>query len=377
MPSLARPEPHDPAELVTGDALVVVDTNVLLGLYRLSPGARADTLASLRAVKDRLWLPHQVSVEFWANVEAVRAELPGAYGKLLTAVDDLTKRKDFGDGRRHQESREAVAGAVNEAAAALKAQLQKLRTDDPAIVNPDDDPILAELTELFDGRVGEAPPLATTRARVEDFKTFRAPNLIPPGYKDANTKGTAQRGAGDYLLWAQLLDHAAKTGRPVLLVTDDVKDDWWDRPHGETAGPRPELIREFAERSTSAYGQVDTRRFVDLVGERLGVQAAPSTLDELEEVEADAALAAAVPSFAEWLESVQMRPFEELAAFVAERNTREFHPFAGTDDAFLRAKVANMLGTETSWSTPAPSSGRRTKTPGPEGQAEALGPDGV
>ncbi|NEB93188.1 DUF4935 domain-containing protein [Streptomyces bauhiniae] len=53
--------------------LVVLDTNVLLNLYRSNESTRRDTLAALARLRERLWIPHQVLAEFWRNRESPTA----------------------------------------------------------------------------------------------------------------------------------------------------------------------------------------------------------------------------------------------------------------------------------------------------------------
>ncbi|WP_425588779.1 PIN-like domain-containing protein [Streptomyces thinghirensis] len=45
----------------------MLDTNVLLNLYRSNESTRRDTLAALARLRERLWIPHQVLTEFWRN----------------------------------------------------------------------------------------------------------------------------------------------------------------------------------------------------------------------------------------------------------------------------------------------------------------------
>jgi hypothetical protein len=52
---------------------------------------------------------------------------------------------------------------------------------------------------------------------------------------------------GDVILWKQIMEKAKGDSKSVILVTDDLKDDWWDKFKGETQGPRKELLREFYE----------------------------------------------------------------------------------------------------------------------------------
>ncbi|MFJ1869817.1 PIN-like domain-containing protein [Streptomyces sp. KS_5] len=50
---------------VLRNGLVVIDTNVLLDLYRMSAPVREDMLTVLKTIASRLWIPHQVQLEFW------------------------------------------------------------------------------------------------------------------------------------------------------------------------------------------------------------------------------------------------------------------------------------------------------------------------
>ncbi len=48
------------------DPILVVDTNVLLDIYRVSPDTSADLIKVLKAYaeKDHLWIPYQVAQEY-------------------------------------------------------------------------------------------------------------------------------------------------------------------------------------------------------------------------------------------------------------------------------------------------------------------------
>jgi hypothetical protein len=63
--------------------------------------------------------------------------------------------------------------------------------------------------------------------------------LIPPGFRDEE--------CGDLIIWKQLLDKAKDHKDGVIFVTDDQKDDWWQKygskGHERTFGPHP-LLRE-------------------------------------------------------------------------------------------------------------------------------------
>jgi hypothetical protein len=80
-------------------ALVVVDANVLLNIYRYNESTRDDLISVLMHVGDRLWVPHQVLREFWRNRLGVLAsrgvatkEALDALGKQEKAASDVISR---------------------------------------------------------------------------------------------------------------------------------------------------------------------------------------------------------------------------------------------------------------------------------------------
>ena len=110
-------------------------------------------------------------------------------------------------------------------------------------LNTNLDPVLGRLSGLLEGRVG--PPLPVTEfeaARREAER--RISEEEPPGFADSAKPSQSRH--GDYFLWRQLLIESSARGLNVLLVTSDVKEDWWRREGGETRGPRLELSRELA-----------------------------------------------------------------------------------------------------------------------------------
>lgn len=272
-------------------ATIVVDTNVLLELYRLSVPARDEALAVLESIGARLWVPHQVTEEFRRNVDVARGELAAAYkkarGLMVKASNDA--KEAFGASRRWKESRGDVSGLLDETLERFCAALDVLVADDAAIVPTDDDPVLLRVDTLLNAAAAKEPDPLVVRQRVEEFATWRAPNQIPPGWRDVAAKHTPLLRAGDYLLWSELLDHAQRTPTPFLLVTNDQKDDWFTKD-GE---PLPALASEFGRRSAHPYGQMNFNDFLALARTALGAAVAETTLEEVVEERRTMAAAAA------------------------------------------------------------------------------------
>ena len=57
------------------NGILVLDTNVLLDLYRLGAKARSDLQKSIDYFKERIWIPYQVGLEFHRNREEVIEDL--------------------------------------------------------------------------------------------------------------------------------------------------------------------------------------------------------------------------------------------------------------------------------------------------------------
>ena len=77
------------------EAIIVLDTNILLNLYRYSDDARETIVDILKQIKNRLWIPYQVGKEFYKNKDNVMNETFQEYDNLSKKIlADLNKAKD-------------------------------------------------------------------------------------------------------------------------------------------------------------------------------------------------------------------------------------------------------------------------------------------
>ncbi len=144
--------------------------------------------------------------------------------------------------------------------------------------------LLMEIDSLLTGRIGPHYQADELRRLVEEAQHFRYPNQIPPGYLDAG-KENPLRAAGDYLLWRQTLDRAARlpdTARQILLITSDMKADWWQLDgKGRPQGPRPELVQEMRDAASADLLLMSLKDFVAGAGVHLDASVSKETLDQL------------------------------------------------------------------------------------------------
>ncbi|MGW2558677.1 PIN-like domain-containing protein [Streptomyces sp. NPDC001514] len=290
-------------EKVFQSGMIVLDTNVLLNLYRSNARTREDTLAVLSKLRDRLWVPHQVLTEFWRNRElrSVRhhhstkaKETSAALDKARRSAQDAVERwmkevrlkQDEDVTRAIGEGMKAFADIVDDLREIIDGQAARDALVGTAETHSD--PVLTVLEPLLHGRIGEPLPTDEYDKAVQEAQK-RADEEIPPGYEDFRTK-PPERAAGDYLLWVQLLKEAQQRACDVLLVTGDVKKDWWQTRDGDIpARPRAELLVELREHANVRLYMLTPAELLTWAEELLeGLQVDKDSVDDLEQLgEAD------------------------------------------------------------------------------------------
>jgi hypothetical protein len=81
----------------------------------------------------------------------------------------------------------------------------------------------------------------------------------------------------------QLIDYAKQEKHPIILVGDDGKEDWWQRIHGKTLGPKAELRREMLEEANVLFYMYNFDNFLKKAQELLEVQVQKGTIEEVRE----------------------------------------------------------------------------------------------
>jgi hypothetical protein len=282
------------------EATFAVDTSVLLDLYRFSADAREGLLAALRSFGDRLWIPHQVALEFHRNRFGVLLAQRDAEEKLLNELEGIQRELDGqlsqllrGAGRRDLDP---LRDAITESFEALRASLQKAEQAHTEGLGKSvqEDPIYEEVESLFADRVGQPFAEADLAAVIEDAKA-RISDERPPGYLDDGKSGDARY--GDVIVWHQLCVMAERKKLPVVLVADDRKADWVWEERGKTLGPRPELVAEMRKKAEVGFYLYTPSRLFELWKDRQGGEDERSEI--LEEIRSPSLIEAPKSIFAE------------------------------------------------------------------------------
>jgi len=267
------------------EGILTVDTNVLLDLYRYHFNTRQALLASLNKFKGRAWISYQVADEFFRNRSGVIISSKGAFSDAEKIIFELNKaieeplRKLKSSRIIPDELEEKLEIGIKLAVDEAKSSIEKIRKEYPDYKKQD--PILQSISGLFESKVG-LPFEKEKLAEVLKEAKYRKDNKIPPGFKDAGKDG--EKPYGDYIMWRQILDYVKESKRPLIFVTSEQKEDWWEKVQGETIGPLYELLKEFNKETDQRFLLYSTYRFLEFSDKSSGKEANFDALEEIRNV---------------------------------------------------------------------------------------------
>ena len=269
------------------DAIFSFDANVLLNLYRYSENTSKEVLDTISHLveNNRVWITYQAALEYQKNRLNVIDNLKKAYDRLL---DSLTKKLqeielELNNFKRHPYlAPEEYKSTINEVFGRLIDQLKKLKNEHPNFF--DSDYIFDTLTTLFKDCIGDS---FSNEDLLDIYKTGkeRYEKKIPPGYMDSDKEKKGEQSLyGDLIIWKELIKKIKAEKVKLIFITDDLKEDWWYIFNGKTISPRPELIKEFADKSQSEIIIYKPEQFLQYFKEHLKKDIKDETLKEVEEI---------------------------------------------------------------------------------------------
>lgn len=320
------PLTDDKIEAIWKAGTLTVDANVLLDLYRYHPETRDALIQAMQAFKGRLWLSHQAASEFVRNraraAAAVGKELADADGDLSALEAATKKATDDLRGRRPlpREVGQKLKADVEAAIRTAEASVQEVRTRHADGASTD--VVLDDVLSVFDGCVGEAPKDAEL-ADLHKEAERRIKDKVPPGYEDARKDGANAH--GDYLVWHQVLQQAKASAKPIILVTSERKEDWWERAHGKTVGPRHELLDEAHRVAGQRVLIYQTDSFVERAAIRAGGTVSAFVRNDIRAPRDDQDLEDIITTAVEELANELVDLDSPINNLTAETNATEWH----------------------------------------------------
>ncbi|HDR4453815.1 PIN-like domain-containing protein [Bacillus sp. FSL K6-1338] len=260
------------------EAVFVIDTNILINFYKYTSKESTQSLLDiLKKLKEtnRLWIPHQVALEYFFNYEdnmfkpnegyellgKELAKLKGDARKTLTTVKS---KHPYIMTERFQFFIESIEQSDQKLQEQLKKEIDNL---------PDANAIQEDLLNLLDEIIGE--PYSQKRIdEIEKEGKNRYQHDVPPGFKDKTDNNKQdfrtygdfryQQLYGDLIVWYQIIDRAKDKNNPtpIILITEDRKEDWWEKDGSKIKRPHPQLIQEFINKTQQKFYMYRTENFV-------------------------------------------------------------------------------------------------------------------
>jgi hypothetical protein len=268
------------------NCIFTVDTNVLLSLYRYTPSTCSEFLKILGRISERLWIPHQVALEYHRNRLNVISQQKKAY---VEVIDTVKEAHHFIEGKLNEYRRHPyinVSSLMKQTEKLFSTITQELELEREK--HPDlstDDNLRTKITSLLTGKVG-SPYTPEKMSDIYKEGEKRYQENIPPGYTDAREKKDNSKYA-DLVLWFQIMDKAKEQNTPMILVSDDAKEDWWWMFSGKVIGPRPELIEEFITKTKMKLYIYPSDRFMEYARDYLKEHVGQKSINEVQNIRKD------------------------------------------------------------------------------------------
>jgi predicted nucleic acid-binding protein len=266
--------------------VVVLDTNVLLDLYRLSPTARDSLLNVIEGLRANIFVPHQVASEFHRGraravaerleeINNSRSQLEELSNKAKGAIRHIANRA-YGAVARATESIDAVIAGFKVAFDFVEQAAAEYDLEPESMIGKTDS-IYDRLSLAVAGRVGPAPD--PSQIAIDEAEGRRRGDANePPGFKDRSKDNNPY---GDYLWWAETLRYLSGRRVPLLVVSNEsAKNDWTHSSRGLIIGPDPRLVREVREITGHAFYMRSTSDFLGDGGRLFGLQVSAEAVDE-------------------------------------------------------------------------------------------------
>ncbi|OUI77748.1 hypothetical protein HK18_03140 [Commensalibacter intestini] len=258
------------------ETIFVVDTNIFLNIYVFHQETRQAIYDALDKIKERLWSPHQVMLEFhrarerhidknkryfqsdfidvflkqftdpYKKLQDLKNQYGKSYYDLAEVIDSFIKNAE----KEFSENFTELHGALKEKLIPIEHKLAELQSQ--LITSKDQDSLYQKLCELYSNdKIGKP----FTRSELDELYKegeLRFRHGVPPGYKDKKKdeiyhhRGIIYHSKfGDLILYKQILEYCkAHHIKNVILVSEDNKEDWVDK---ETNALRKEIRGEAFE----------------------------------------------------------------------------------------------------------------------------------
>lgn len=248
-------------EIRSGGHIIILDTNVLLELYRQPANISLDVISALKKIQNNIYVPRQVYDEYLRNYHKTCGDEKKKYKKVTKELsdslkilqDDITKK--IGEYRKHNytdisklqnDLNEKIKDIQNIITNFEKSHHEEIQLNIDFLENDK----VKEFIDLLhnQGNIGKKIPFSKKLLLLQEGQ-IRYDNLIPPGFRDSAKAGEAKY--GDLFVWKDIITIAKEKNTNIIFVCNDTKEDWWEKNKDIPIDLRQELNEEFKETNPS------------------------------------------------------------------------------------------------------------------------------
>ena len=218
-------------------AVIILDTNVFLNIYRYSPEFTEFALDCIKTVMNHIVIPSVVDLEYKKHRKesffAMKKRVQKASGNIKSQIQSsktkIIKSCDVLKKNRYPDI-DQLEISVIEKLEELQQNVDNFFLDRSVLDQLADswegkDYVLDLFDEISQNRM-ILPFSQEELYRICNEGESRYENQIPPGFKDAKNKDGIRK-YSDLIIWKEVIGYAKNRKCDVIFVTDDVKTDWW------------------------------------------------------------------------------------------------------------------------------------------------------
>lgn len=258
------------------DCVFMFDACALLDIYRMKKDVTDDVFKVMEHLKEQIRIPYHVAEEYFDNIHEV----------LNTQIENIknsqTNFNKFIQTLEAKRSQPYISKKSTELLGKLKVQVEKDFKEQEKYIK--DQLLYGEyqnrMNDLLEGKVLESFSKEEL-AEIEKEGEQRREAKIPPGYKDADKSSNRN---GDLINWKEMLRYAKDTGKCIVIVSSEIKEDWVIREQGCTICLRYELLKEFYDivgNNNQLIHFLSLDRFLELAREKDEQVVSEATVNEV------------------------------------------------------------------------------------------------
>ena len=239
-----------------------------MDVFRSSEDGYKDLIKIFTKLREQIWIPYQVAVEYHKNLNKTIEDQYKKYDKpldLLNKFEESVKKTREHPFIEYEDEINILRKRLNEGKEKLKNLILKNTKAD-------------EISKILGKNIGDK---FTEKELLKLYKDAagRYKDNIPPGFEDEN-KSTKNK-YGDFLIWKELLNKSKKEKKNIIFVTNDIKCDWFVSYINNTKIPHPLLKKEFKEFTTKDIYIYSLDDFLKEVNKRKNTEVKKETITEI------------------------------------------------------------------------------------------------